>query len=687
MKTKHLPPGCLTLIATLFAGFSLQAAPLAWFPGPPIIVANSGAAAVTNSGLGIVLVGGSSYYYPENLVVTNQRWTVLAGFTNGLIAGGAVAGGDYIYYYGGTDGTTVTSAVAGYSPSGDGNLTLAPMSVARAYLGYAPDSSGNAYAIGGIDDTGQPLASVESYHIDSSNWMAVASMPVARYNFPAVFDHTNQIYIFGGYTNSTTPTETTDVLRYSTKTKTWSVLPSMPVATAGSCAAIGVDGQIYVVGGLSGGVATNIVQVYSPASNSWVISAPLLGALSGSSMSVDNLGRLVVIGGADTNGLDVTNVWRSQQFSAPDVAPVFTNFPGSNATYLVQYSSSINASGNPPATYYLVNGPDGMQVDYYSGAITWTPQSDDIGSNVVTIRASNYVGTVDWNYSIFVPNPPPINPTNLVVVSTTDTSVTLAWDPEPPVVGAVTYSAYLRSVTDGSRGGGTVHYSQIGTNTTVPEIIITGLTPGKSQAYYIAVKGPGGSSGTNSNISAVTTAPQGPTNLVVTGLTSTSVSLAWDPSPGPEQNPGFSSIVSYTLMKRVIPSYAGYTAALTNITGTSVTITGLPPGLSNIWYVSGVDVQGYASGLVGTNYVVVVNPVPAPPQLSGALAVGDGTFQFTGTFGSSGPQTVLVEATSDPTDPNSWVQIGSLTPASSPFSFTDTNAAQFPVRYYRVIAP
>ena len=35
------------------------------------------------------------------------------------------------------------------------------MSVARSDLGYAPDRSGNAYAIGGLDDNGQPLSSAE----------------------------------------------------------------------------------------------------------------------------------------------------------------------------------------------------------------------------------------------------------------------------------------------------------------------------------------------------------------------------------------------------------------------------------------------------------------------------------------------------------------------------------------------
>jgi hypothetical protein len=65
----------------------------------------------------------------------------------------------------------------------------------------------------------------------------------------------------------------------------------------------------------------------------------------------------------------------------------------------------------------------------------------------------------------------------------------------------------------------------------------------------------------------------------------------------------------------------------------------------------------------------------------------DGSFQFSVTEASSPLQTVLIQATTNPGDSNSWVQIGSLLPTSNPFTFTDTNAALFPTRFYRVVAP
>ena len=140
--------------------------------------------------------------------------------------------------------------------------------------------------------------------------------------------------------------ETATVLRYSVSANTWTAMAPMPVAAAGSAAALGADGKIYVVGGTSGGVTTNVVQVYDPAANSWTISTPLPEGLNASAMGVDSLGRLVVMGGMDTNGNDVGDVWRSQQLNVPDSAPVLTQVPGTNGVYQMPFILRPSA---PPA--------------------------------------------------------------------------------------------------------------------------------------------------------------------------------------------------------------------------------------------------------------------------------------------------------------------------------------------------
>jgi hypothetical protein len=86
-------------------------------------------------------------------------------------------------------------------------------------------------------------------------------------------------------------------------------------------------------------------------------------------------------------------------------------------------------------------------------------------------------------------------------------------------------------------------------------------------------------------------------------------------------------------------------------------------------------------------YLVVTNPVPVAPLLSGAARLSNGNFQF--TVQERGPvvQTVVIQANTNPADPAGWVQLGSSLPAGSVFTFTDTNATQFKKRFYRALAP
>ena len=678
---------CLNGIAPLFIGAHLYAAPLAWFPGPSVDPPFSGAATTMVSSRGNVLIGGDgfAYYYfpltyPESLAATNLYWNYLPAIDTLRIAPGAVTKGGMIILYGGTDGTNSTSAVIGYSPSGDTPLTLASMSVPRSYLGYAPDAKGNAYAIGGLDGNGQPLSSAECYNQDSGAWSAIAGLPAARYNFPAVFNQTNYIYIFGGRTNTTAGTETATVLRYSVKTNVWTAMAPMPVATAGSAAALGPDGKIYVVGGVSGDVTTSAVQVYDPIANSWTISTPLPEDLSGSAMGVDSLGRLMVMGGMDANGNDVGDVWRSQQFGVADSAPTFTQFPGTSGSYQVAYNSAINATGSPPPTYSLVSGPAGMQVDYYSGAITWTPQGlDQIGNIPVTIQAANYAGSTNWTFIINVPNPSPTLPTNLYVVSTTEFTVTLAWAPEDPMVGSASFNVFIPHPWHDPRGsGGGVNYQLVGSSTST-NVTISNLTPNTSYTFDVNASAPGGTSG-YAGVTARTLGPQPPANLRVTGLSSTSTSLAWDPSPGPVP------IARYEIWGWINNGVTS-TSYGTNFSGTAATITGLVPGSVHEWGVRAYDAAGYVSGF---DYgPTAVNPVPTPATLTTAAAANFVTssprgFQFAGQ--SAVVETTLVQATTNLSDPASWVTIATNPPGSA-FIFTDTNASQFPTRFYRVISP
>jgi hypothetical protein len=688
MRTARLKKFLVGSIALFIIGVGLSAAPLTWFPGPSLNAPMSGAAAIISRGNNIV-VGGDAYAsyfypvtYPLSLAATNSYWTSLSPYSGLNIAGGAVVSDGLFIIYGGTDGTISQNITIAYDPTGDPVPPLPKMQVARSYLGYAPDRNGNAYAFGGLDDSGNPLASAERLNAADTTpgWTYIASLPGPRYNFPAVFDRTNYIYIFGGLTDPATGVETDSVLRYTVNANTWSNMGSMPVAVAGSAATLGPDGNIYVAGGTSGGVSTNLVQVYNPAANSWALSTPLLESLSLAAIGVDSLNRLIVIGGVDDNGVDVADVWRTQQFGVPDSPPVITQVPTSKAIYLAAYSSSVIATGSPPPTYSLVSGPVGMQVDYYTGAITWTPQGlDQIGLNPVTVQAANYAGSSNYSFTITVPNPPPATPTNLTVVGVTESSVTLSWSPADPTAGAVTYSVWLQHVAHSPRGSGvTITYSQVGSSTTNTTFTISGLTAGSSHTYYVKATGPGGTSGYGV-VSATTLPAPPPTNLHVTALTSTSITLSWDPPVG-----GFPT-ASYAVIGWFNGIAAQYPIGVANIPGTSITITGLASGTPMLWGVSARDTMGNV-----TAYDYLPNLVANPPPQAAVLAAPglsqpSGAFQFSVQAGSA--RTTFIQASVNPADPSSWVTIATNPPTADTFIFTDPDPTQFPARFYRVVSP
>ena len=169
--------------------------------------------------------------------------------------------------------------------------------------------------------------------------------------------------------------------------------------------------------------------------------------------------------------------------------------------------------------------------------------------------------------------------------------------------------------------------------------------------------------------------------------------LNWSPSPGPNQSPLYSTITSYAITE-FVPGGNGLPSSNTLwVTGISTntftaTVTGLTPGQSHYWYVAGQDAQGFSSGYTGLpfTYVEVSNPLPLPAALAAiSPAPAAGGFQF--SIQPAASQTTFVQATTNLADPNAWTTIATNPPSGTSFNFADTNASQFPTRYYRVLSP
>ena len=109
----------------------------------------------------------------------------------------------------------------------------------------------------------------------ADSWQQMAAMPTARHGHAAaVMD--GKIYVSGGFTTSR---ELSDAFEaYDPVTNTWTTLASLSEVRADHASAA-AHGKLYVFGGWASGDGLDLVEVYSPASNSWARAADLPSAI------------------------------------------------------------------------------------------------------------------------------------------------------------------------------------------------------------------------------------------------------------------------------------------------------------------------------------------------------------------------------------------------------------------------
>jgi N-acetylneuraminic acid mutarotase len=114
-------------------------------------------------------------------------------------------------------------------------------------------SGNHLYAIGGFDNNGKPLSTVESYDPATNTWQERAPMPGAG-SHPAVGTLADgRIIVAGGGPPSA---ETTDAEVYTPGSNTWQQLTALPVATIPTGAVVG--NIFYVISGFVGGASRDV---------------------------------------------------------------------------------------------------------------------------------------------------------------------------------------------------------------------------------------------------------------------------------------------------------------------------------------------------------------------------------------------------------------------------------------------
>jgi endo-1,4-beta-xylanase len=191
---------------------------------------------------------------------------------------------------------------------------------------------------------------------------------------------------------------------------------------------------------------------------------------------------------------------------------------------------------------------------------------------------------------------PPSTPGTLTASGVTSNSVNLAWGASTDNVGVTGYNVY--------RNGTLV------TTVTTTSTTQTGLTASTAYQFFVRARDAAGNLSPQSNTVSITTLPgtgdttppTTPGTLTASGITSTSVNLAWGASTDNVGVTGYNVFRNSTL--------------LTTVTTTSTTVTGLTPATTYQFFVQARDAAGNVSPNSNT-----VSVTTAPGGTGGCTAV------------------------------------------------------------------
>jgi N-acetylneuraminic acid mutarotase len=186
------------------------------------------------------------------------------------------------------------STVEEYDPATDTWTTKSPMPTERGWHS-ANVVDGKIYIIGGSQDSspgyGHVMA-VEVYDPATDTWSQKGDMPESRAaGSGSVVD--GKIYLIGGYGGAQRVDE------YDPATDTWTAKSEMPTARIGLSTSV-LNGKVYAIGGFSLGVSgysgVTTVDVYDPATDTWTTAPDMpTGRFGAYTSGVD--GKIYVFGG------------------------------------------------------------------------------------------------------------------------------------------------------------------------------------------------------------------------------------------------------------------------------------------------------------------------------------------------------------------------------------------------------
>jgi N-acetylneuraminic acid mutarotase len=264
-----------------------------------------------------------------------------------------------VYSVGGFDGGANLNLAFAYDPGTDTWGEIASMSEVREKPAAA-FVDGLLYVVGGWDDVGGTVGTLEIYDPGSDTWSTGAEVPAA-YAAATAVAHDGLLYVIGGCTDFC---GVTDVQVYDPGTDEWSFAAPYPEEVSWThCASL--DGLIYCAGGVSDSAGElDSGYAYDADADAWTPIAPLpqtqwAGGYVGAG------GQLLVSGGVTDDFSTVTNAgWIYD--------------PGSDAWSELPNSNNALYRGGSACGFYKIGGSEfGFSpID----AVELLPDMDDCGA-------------------------------------------------------------------------------------------------------------------------------------------------------------------------------------------------------------------------------------------------------------------------------------------------------------------
>ncbi len=472
-------------------------------------------------------------FLEDRSLMAPLTWSVGVDLPAARAGASAIETGYAILLIGG--GTTVVNQL---TPGGTAWGTASPIDIARTYAGVGVTPT-NYLVYGGQNGTavlGEALT-YDPYNIDNVQDATVMTPPRTLFGYAS--DDTGHPFAIGGLNDQNAPLSS--VTNYDATTATWQSAANLPQSLYSEAAVNDGNGHLLTFSGVdAGGAVTTTVYRYTMATNTWDTVAPMPVAERDGAAVLASNGKIYVLGG--TAG-------------GTTLATVQAYDPATNSwtieTDLPRPLSGLAVSSDSLGHIVVMGGYDQNHVAVSTVSVSQVLNAPDAAPVFTSTAPASVLVGATYSYQIATTG----NPQATYALVSAPTGMTI----------------------DSGRG----------LITWTPTVAQAGLNSVTVRAVNFA-----GSKDQTFSVRALTPAPTTPTGLVVSRVTTNSVSLAWNASTDSI------GVAGYRVYRVTHTGWRGNTTVYTkvsDVTGTSATISGLSAGYSYQYVVSAYNASGNES--------------------------------------------------------------------------------------------